>query len=141
MQKWVVVVVLSSMGLFGCKKQVPNDIVQKSLTSALRHAPQTASAMCGANTRGLATSTITVSKRGEKNSGVAHVKGSPWPGKDLPSTCEGDVEFAYSYDTKRTGRKSTRTTWYLDHMRLTAVQTKGVTLKSVDESVSDDDSP
>jgi hypothetical protein len=138
MNKWVAVAILSSVGLFGCKKQVPTDIVQKSLTSSLRHAPQTASAMCGATTRGLASSTITVTKRGEKNSGIAHVKGSPWPGQGVPSTCEGDVEFAYTYESKKIGRR-TRTTWFLEHLKLTAVQTKGVTFKPVEEKVADDD--
>lgn len=137
----VALTMLSALSLFGCKKQVPTDIVQKSLRNALRHAPLTSSAMCGASVRGLPNATITISKRGSNNTGVAHVVGAPWMAPGAPSKCEGDVEFAYSYSQKRTGyRGRTRTTtWYLDKMKLVGVQTPGVTLKSVDESNVDDD--
>jgi hypothetical protein len=138
MRAWVLglVFVGASLGLVGCKRQVPRDIVQKSLTSSLRSAPMTASAMCGAQTRGLVSSTITVTKTNPDNTGVAHVRGTPWMAPGVPSSCEGDVEFRYSYQTKKIGR-NTRTTWYLDHMKLIAVQTKGVQLKQVDETVDD----
>ena len=143
MRKTVVValVALVSMSLMGCKKQVPNDIVQKSLTNALRHAPNTSSAMCGAGVRGLASSKITNITKGPDNKGKAHVTGTPWMAQGAPSSCEGDVEFHYSYTTRTTGykRKVTTTTWTLDDLKLVAVQTKGVTFKPVDEKPDDGD--
>lgn len=136
-----VAVALAALQMMGCKKQVPNDIVQKSLTNALRHAPNTASAMCGTGVRGLASSTISAIKKGADNKGTAHIKGSPWFAKDAPSSCEGDVEFHYSYTSRTTGykRKVTTTTWSLDDLKLTAVQTKGVTFKPVEEKPDDGD--
>jgi len=130
----------------GCKffeKKVPDDIVQKALTQTLRHAPYTASAMCGADIRGFANSTVTIKSRGEKSTGVAHVKGTPWPSAsdDVPSSCEGDIEFAFSYSTKTYGTKRNRrteTTWFLDKMLLVAVQTKGVKFKEAKEEKPDE---
>ncbi len=137
MRVWALgVVAVASLSLFGCKRQVPTDIVQKSLTSSLRNAPMTASAMCGAQTRGFTSSTITITKRNPDNTGVAHVRGTPWMGQGVPSSCEGDVEYRYTYSTRKIGR-NTRTTWYLEHLKLVAVQTKGVQLKQVDETVDD----
>ncbi|MCA9589284.1 MAG: hypothetical protein KC657_28430 [Myxococcales bacterium] len=135
------VTMLCTLSLFGCKKQVPTNIVQRSLKNALRHAPLTASGMCGATVKGLPNATITIAKRGANNTGVAHVVGAPWMAPGAPSKCEGDVEFAYSYNTKRTGYRGRNktTTWYLDHLKLVAVQTPGVAFKAVDESNVDDD--
>ena len=58
-----------------------------------------------------------------------------------PSTCEGDVEFKYSYTSKTRGykRKTTTTTWYLEYVKLVAVQTPGVKGSSVDEDPDGDD--
>ena len=135
--------VVAGFCVTGCKKQVPNDIVQKSLTNALRHAPVTATAMCGVSAKGITGTVVTVKTRGENSTGVAHVKGSSLFSQGGIKTCEGDVEFAYSYTSKTTGpsrNRRTMTTWYLDHMKLVAVQTPGVTLKGgADESVADDD--
>lgn len=146
MSKTVALLVLGALclgGGAGCKKTVPTDIVQKSLTNALRHAPATASAMCGVNAKGLTGTVITVKSRGENNTGVAHVKGSSMFAPGGIKSCEGDVEFAYSSTSKTTGpsrRRRTTTTWYLDHMKLVAVQTPGVSLKGAsDEAVDDDD--
>ena len=140
----VLAVMLGAMSLLGCKKQVPTDIVQKSLRNALRlHAPQTTSAMCGATVRGLVSANITnVVRKPDGTSGTAHVSGAPWTAPGAPANCEGDVEFKYTYTQKTTGprkRRTTTTTWFLDHIKLTAVQTKGVPFKPVDESSSDDD--
>jgi len=140
----VLVLIVGVMSLTGCKKQVPTDIVQKSLRNALRlHAPATTSALCGLNVKGLVNANITkVVPSQDGSSGTAHVSGAPWTAPGAPASCEGDVEFKYSYTQKTTGprkRKTTTTTWYLDHIKLTAVQTKGVTFKSVDENASDDD--
>lgn len=140
----VLALMVGVMSLTGCKKQVTTDIVQKSLRNALRlHAPATTSAMCGLNVKGLVNANITnVVRSKDGSSGTAHVGGAPWTAPGAPANCEGDVEFKYSYAPKTTGprkRKTTTTTWYLDHIKLTAVQTKGVTFKSVDENASDDD--
>lgn len=132
---------------FGCKfleKKVPEDIVQKALNQSLRHMGGTASAMCGGNTRGLINANVTIKSRGEKNTGVAHVKGSPWPtaGEDLPAKCEGDIEYQFSYTSKTTGigkRKKTQTTWFLDKIKLVAVQTDGVKFKGEKEETNDPD--
>lgn len=140
---WVVAVLFGAMSMMGCKKQVPTDIVQKSLRNAMRHAPATASAMCGANVRGLVNANITEVKRGKDNKGTAHVSGAPWLSPGAPKRCEGDVEFEYTYSQKTRGvrRKVTTTTWYLQHLRLVAVQTPGVAWanKPVDEDPDDDD--
>lgn len=133
------VLALVALTSTGCKKQVPNDIVQKTLKGALSsHAPATTSAMCGVKVRGLSNSTITVTKKNPDNTGVAHVKGTPWMAQGTPPFCEGDVEFRYSFTSKTTGykRKSTTTTWYLEQVKLTAVQTPGV--KSVTASEAPD---
>lgn len=131
------------VGATGCKKTVPTDIVQKSLTNALRQAPATASAMCGVNAKGLTGTVITVKSRGENNTGVAHVKGSSLFATGGTKSCEGDVEFAYSSTSKTSGpsrRRRTTTTWYLNQLKLVAVQTPGVTLKAASaENVDDDD--
>ena len=71
--------VVGAFSLLGCKKQVPNDIVQRSLKGALSsHAPATTSAMCGKKVRGIPNATITVTKKNPDNTGIAHVKGTPW---------------------------------------------------------------
>lgn len=132
--------VVGALTVTGCKRQVPTDIVQKSLRSAISsHAPMTTSGMCGSNVRGIPNASITITKRNPDNTGVAHVRGTPWGGS--PSTCEGDIEFKYSYTSKTSGykRKRTTTTWYLDEVKLVAVQTKGVSFKPVAENASDDE--
>jgi hypothetical protein len=138
------IVGVSALSLTGCKKQVPTDIVQKSLRNALRsHAPATSSGMCGANVKGLTNANITnVVRKPDGVSGTAHISGSPWLTPGAPANCEGDVEFKYSFTQRTSGsrkRKTTTTTWYLDHIKLTAVQTKGVPFKAVDENATDDD--
>lgn len=139
-----VLVGLLALTSTGCKKQVPNDIVEKSLKNALRlHAPATTSAMCGLTVKGLVSANVTkITKKPDGKTGTAHVSGSPWMTAGAPSTCEGDVEFEYSYTQKTTGpsrRRTTTTTWFLDRVKLIAVQTKGVTFKAVDEKSTDDD--
>mgnify|MGYP001222998306 CR=1 FL=1 len=136
--------IVGVMSLTGCKKQVPTDIVQKSLRSALRfHAPATTAGMCGANVKGLLNATVTNVKRAtDGSSGTAHISGAPRATPGAPPVCDGDVEFKYSYTKRTTGprqRKTTTTTWFLDHIKLTAVQTKGVTFKAVDENATDGD--
>ena len=129
----------------GCKKQVPDDIVKKGMTSVLRsHASNLVSAMCGAKSQGITFPNIAISKRGENNTGVAHVKGSPtfYTGKPPTPTCEGDIEYSYEYTTRTYGpskRRKTVTTWYLKHMKLLAIQTPGVTSKSMEEDPEGDD--
>jgi len=138
----LVIALVGAMSLVGCKRSVPNDIVQKSIKNAIRQAPLTSSAMCGAEVRGLANATISIKSRGKENTGVAHIKGFPMGGVGkAPTTCEGDVEYAYSYTSKTTGykRKTTTTTWYLDKMKLVAVQTNGVAFKPVEEKANDED--
>lgn len=132
------------MSLVGCKKQVPTDIVQKSLRNALRlHAPQTTSAMCGANVKGLMNANVTnVVRKPDGVTGTAHISGAPWSAPGAPPLCEGDVEFKYTFTQRTTGprsRKTKTTTWFLDHVKLTAVQTRGVVFKSIDENASDED--
>lgn len=145
MRLYVGLIVAAAITSSGCKlleKKVPDDIVKKAVSGSLRHMPNTASAMCGADTKGLMSATVTVKSRGEKSTGVAHVVGKPWPGKDLPSSCEGDVEFAFSYSTKTYGsgkRRRTETTWFLDKLKLVAVQTEGVKLASQTEESNDPD--
>jgi hypothetical protein len=135
--------ILGALTTTGCKRQVPNDIIQKSLKNALTfHAPATTSGMCGTSVHGLVSPSISVTKKNPDNSGTAHISGSPLGGgAGAPSRCEGDIEFRYTYTTKTTGirRKTTTTTWYLSNIKLTAVQTKGVTFKAVDEAASDED--
>jgi hypothetical protein len=136
------VVVASALSLAGCKKQVPSDIVQKSLKGALTfHAPNVSSGMCGGQTKGITNPTITVTKRNPDNSGVAHIVGRPWMAPGLPDKCEGDVEYKYSYTQRTSGyrRKTTTTTWNLEYIKLVGVQTKGVTFKPVNENAPDDD--
>jgi hypothetical protein len=140
----ILALIVGAMSLTGCKKQVPTDIVQKSLRNAFRfHAPLSASGMCGTNVKGLISANITnVQRKPDGSSGTAHVSGAPLATPGAPAICEGDVEFKYSFTQKTTGprkRKTTTTTWYLDHIKLTAVQTKGVTFKSVDENATDED--
>jgi hypothetical protein len=135
-------VVLTAMAMMGCKKQVPNDIVQKTLKGALSsHAPATTSAMCGAKVRGLSNATITVKSKNADNIGIAHVRGTPWLAPGTPAFCEGDVEFKYSFTSKTTGykRKTTTTTWYLEHVKLVGVQTPGVANATADEDPDGDD--
>lgn len=140
----VLAVMMGAMMLTGCKKQVPTDIVQKSLRNALRtHAPVTTSAMCGVTVKGLINANITsVQRKPDGVTGTAHVSGAPWLAPGAPALCEGDVEFKYSSTSRTSGtrrRKTTTTTWYLDHIKLVAVQTKGVAFKTVDEDADDDD--
>ena len=133
--------VVCALALFGCKKQVPTDIVQKSMSNALRHAPATAAAMCGNGAKGLTNTRVTVTKRGENNTGTVHVKGTSMFGQGIKD-CEGDVEYAYTYSQKSSGpsrRRNTTTTWYLDHLKLVAVQTPGVTLRGAADEKADDD--
>lgn len=140
-------VIAAATSSYGCKffeKKVPEDIVQKALNESARHLGGTASAMCGGSTRGLINATVTIKSRGEKNTGVAHLKGSPWPtaGEDLPSKCEGDVEYAFSFKTKTYGigkKRRTETTWFLDSVKLIAVQTEGVKFKGEKEETNDPD--
>ncbi len=142
------VYLLSLLGLAlatgGCERKVPEDIVEKSMQSALRTAPNTTSAMCGVPIKGFSSTEVKITKRGEKNTGVAHLIGKPWLGQNTPKQCEGDVEYAYSYTSKssRSGRRrKTTVTWSLDQLKLIAVQTPGVTFKPVAETPpeSDDD--
>jgi hypothetical protein len=135
-------VALFAMTSLGCKKQVPNDIVQKTLKGALStHAPATTSAMCGAKVRGLVNATITVKTKNPDNTGVAHVKGTPWVAPGSPPFCEGDVQYKYTFTSKTTGykRRTTTTTWYLENVKLVGVQTPGVTSTSADEAPDGDD--
>lgn len=139
-----ILAVMSAMSLMGCKKQVPTDIVQKSLRNALRlHAPLTTSGMCGATVKGLINANVTnVVRKPDGVTGTAHISGAPWTAPGAPALCEGDVEFKFTFSQRTTGprkRKTTTTTWFLDHVKLTGVQTKGVTFKSVDENATDDD--
>jgi hypothetical protein len=125
-----------------CERKVPEDIVEKSLSRALMNAPNLSSAMCGVQVRGFSSVKSTIKQRGEKNTGVAHIVGTPWLGKDTPKSCEADVEYAYSYTSKssRVGRKRrTNVTWSLESLKLVAVQTPGVTMKPVTEAPADDD--
>ena len=140
----VLVVMIAGVSLTGCKKQVPTDIVQNSLRNALRlHAPQTTSAMCGANVKGLINANVTaVTRKPDGVTGNAHISGAPWTAPGAPPLCEGDVEFKYTYSQKTSGsrkRRTTNTTWFLEHVKLTGVQTRGVSFKSVDEDANDDD--
>lgn len=131
-----------ALSVTGCQRSVPEDIINKSLSSSLRSAPGIASAMCGMPVRGLSSVTVTIKQRGEKNTGVAHVVGQPWFTKGAPDRCEGDVEYAYSYSTKssRSGRtRRTTVTWSLDALKLVAVQTPGVAMKAVSETPPADD--
>ncbi len=135
----IAVVVLSTTA---CKREVPSDIVQKTMKGALSsHAPATTSAMCGAKVRGLSNATITVKTRNPDNTGVVHVKGTPWLAPGTPPFCEGDVEYRYSFTSKTTGykRKTTTTTWYLEHVKLLTVQTPGVKSVTADEAPDGDE--
>ena len=126
----------------GCKKQVPNDIVQQSLRGALHtHAPKSTSAMCGTNVRGLLGATITVKSKTSDYVGIAHVRGMPVGGVKAPTFCEGDVEFKFSSTTKTSGykRRNTTTTWYLEHVKLVAINTPGVKPVQIDEDPDGDD--
>jgi hypothetical protein len=138
-------VVLLAMSSMGCKKKVPSDIVQKTLRGALStHAPATTSAMCGVRVRGMTNSIVTVKQTNADNTGVAHVKGTPFPiaGAGLPPAfCEGDVQFKYTFTSKTSGykKKTTTTTWYLEHVKLISVQTPGVANATADEDPDGDD--
>ena len=132
--------------LSGCKRQVPDDIVRKTMTSAVRmHAAGLVSVMCGGTTKGLTNPVVTVTKKNPDGStGTAHVRGGPlfFSGKTpAPSQCEGDVDFTYTYTSRTTGssrNRRTTTTWYLQHMKLTAVQTPGVSMRPFDEDPEGD---
>ena len=137
-------VVIGAMLLTGCKKQVPTDIVQRSLRSALRtHAPITTSAMCGVTVKGLINANISnIQRKPDGVTGTAHISGAPFLAPGAPSNFEGDVEVKYSSTSKTSGtrkRKTTTTTWYLDHIKLVAVQTKGVGFKPAEEDEDNDD--
>ncbi len=75
----ILALIVGVMSLTGCKKQVPTDIVQKSLRSALRlHAPQTTSGMCGTSVKGLSNANVTnVTRKPDGATGTAHISGSP----------------------------------------------------------------
>lgn len=144
----IAVFAMLGLGMFtlsGCKRQVPDDIVKKTMTSAIRmHAAGLVSVMCGGSTKGLSNPTVTVTKKNpDGTTGTAHVRGAPmfFQGKVTPSQCEGDVDFAFTYTSRTTGsgkRRHTMTTWYLQHMKLTAVQTPGVTMKAFEEDPEGD---
>jgi hypothetical protein len=139
---FMVAVVFFAMSSMGCKKQVPNDIVQKTLKGALStHAPATTSAMCGVKVRGLNNTTVTIKSKNAENIGVAHVKGTPWLAAGTPPFCEGDIQFKYSFTSKTTGykRKTTTTTWYLEHVKLVGIQTPGVANGTADEDPDGDE--
>ena len=143
MRRWLAIaVVFTAAFSTGCKKQVPNDIVQQSLRGAMHtHAPKTTSAMCGTNVRGMIGTTVTVKSKNADNIGIAHVRGMPVGGFKAPTFCEGDVEFKFSSTSKRSGYRgrNTTTTWYLDHVKLVAITTPGVKAVSVDEDPDGDD--
>jgi hypothetical protein len=125
-----------------CKRSVPEDIVDRSINRALMNAPATASAMCGVPVRGFSSVKSKIVKRGENNTGTAHLVGTPWLGKGTPASCEGDVEYSYSYTSKssRRGRRTqTNVTWSLESLKLVAVTTPGVAFKPVTESPVDPD--
>jgi hypothetical protein len=138
---------LSTTGCQFFEKKVPENIVSEVVGKVMKfNAPGIASAMCGGSTRGFTSVTVTIKSRGEKNHGVVHVKGKPWMSADeeLPSTCEGDMEYAFSFKTRTYGigkRRRTETTWTLESLKLTAVQTKGVKFKEVDEKMDDNMDP
>ncbi len=142
-----IVLIALAASSFGCKffeKKVPEDIVQKALNQSLRHMGNTATAMCGGTTRGITNASVSIKSRGEKNTGIAHVSGAPLPtaGEDLPKKCEGDVEYAFSFTSKTYGsgkRRRTETTWFLDKLKLVAVQTDGVKFKDGTEETNDPD--
>lgn len=127
----------------GCKRSVPNNIVEQSMSNALRSSPTIPSAMCGVAVKGFASTSVSNIQRGEDNVGSAHLVGKPWPGQGQPASCEGDVKFKYSYTSKSSGsrrRRKTTVTWYLDKLELTAVQTPGVAFKPVaDDKIDDSD--
>ena len=141
----VVAVMIGAMSLMGCKKQVPTDIVQKSLRNALRlHAPLTTSGMCGANVKGLINANVTnVVRKPDGVTGTAHVSGAPWTAPGAPRELRGrrrvQVHVHAEDDGLHEASQTTTTTWFLDRVKLTAVQTKGVVFKSIDENSSDDD--
>jgi len=139
----VAIVALGAVSLLGCKKTVPNDVVERSLRGALStHSPITTSAMCGVKVRGLIAATITVKQKNPDNTGIAHVRGSPWAAPFAPPYCEGDLEFKYTFTQKTSGykRKTTTTTWYLEHVKLLSIQTPGVKGSgTVDEDPDGDD--
>lgn len=138
----VIAVLVTAAFSTGCKKQVPTDIVQQSLRGALHtHAPKTTTAMCGTTVRGIIGTTVTVKSKNADNVGVAHVRGMPIGGIKAPPVCEGDVEFKFTSTSKRSGYRGrkTTTTWYLDHVKLLAVQTPGVAGATVDEDPDGDD--
>ena len=140
----VAAVMFCALSVAGCKKQVPTDIVQNSLRNAMRaHAPITTSAMCGATVKGLISANVTnVVRNPDGKTGKAHVSGVPFFATGAPGFCEGDVEFKFSFTQKSSGtrkRKTTTTTWYLDHIKLLAVQTRGVAFKAAEEDEDEDD--
>ncbi len=91
--------------------------------------------------RGLTNPTITVKSKKADNTGIAHIKGTPWLAAGTPPFCEGDIEFKYTSTAKTTGykRKTTTTTWYLEHVKLVSVQTPGVANQTADEDPDGDD--
>lgn len=143
--KKVLLLGCAAVALFsaGCKKQVPTDIIQKSITYHVRQDAKFATVVCGTPAKGLSGAVVTVKSRGENSTGVAHVKGTSLFAQGGNKTCEADLEYAYTYTQKTTGpsrNRRTTTTWYLTHLKLVAVQTPGVTLNGpVDEDVDDDE--
>lgn len=137
------------VSLTGCGRSVPESIVKKAMEDSIRTAPNTTSAMCGVDVDGLTVTETSIKKTGDKNTGIVHVKGKPRPSfghkklkdeeeKDPPKECEGDIEYQFSYTSKRFGRR-TEVTWSLDKMKLVAVQTKGVKFKPVEEKPHEDE--
>jgi hypothetical protein len=127
-----------TMSLVGCKKMAPEDVVRNSIVSAMRsHAGGLVSAMCGVPAQGLPTPNIRVVSRIAGGTGTVHVSGKPMlKGAGNAPQCEGDIEYSFTYTTKTTGpakKRKTMTTWYLNHMKLVAVQTPGVALKPFEE--------
>jgi len=139
----ILALALGSLFVMGCKKQVPTDIIQKSITYHVRNDAKFATIVCGVQAKGLSGAVVTVKSRGENSTGVAHVKGTSLFAQGGNKTCDADLEFAYTFTQKTTGpsrNRRTTTTWYLTHLKLVAVQTPGVTLNGpVDEDVDDDE--
>ena len=95
----------------------------------------------GTTVRGIIGTVITVKSKTPDNVGVAHVRGMPVGGVKAPMFCEGDIEFKFTSTTRRSGYRgrNTRTTWYLDHVKLLSIQTPGVANRGVDEDPDGDD--
>jgi hypothetical protein len=128
--------VLAALPVAGCKRQVPDKIVQDVVKKFLRHAPNTASAVCGFQRPGLTLSNVKVTKKDAENKGTVHVTSSQQNGTKMVN-CEGDLSYAFSYKSRTIGKRTT-VTWTLDDIKLTAVQTPGVNFKPFVEKPDDD---